>query len=717
MFLADNTMTYYNDYEYNERYFIRFVDVDDNQWRISIQDPTFEGTATELTGAAEPIVWEGKGDESQDEVMCGSTGRIRLVCLDGQENIFTLGNLLPSVINDRRVQVLRYTNIGNNQFAWVEYWQGFIKPDIFSQDWDSTPYEIEIPIVSAVASMEFFSMPDIIAGTPFGDVTNIADLLRAVCICSGCDIRKILTNKPIYEDFNGQTQPVPGQSYNAHWTQGVVSAAYYYDISDGIMKPKTFKDVWENICYPYGKIQDCYRAIAVLMRWKDDAASGARMYSLPIWEDYENQVISTAVRFGDEGPLRAINMSDIDVEGTDNTFSMVSGPRSVKFSKDIDTSKDILELSDKFIKPSLPIGSTIVGNQYIEVADNIESGFLRYLFAIDKQYVNLGFATDWEFNNSQQAIKDIAFCRVAEVSGDENENTTSITMPLGLCFNANRVGSAAGTASVLFTLLNGVRSRNEFNTIKLSIKPYVINVKDATYKKQEAQPLDSYVEMQFSVQDVTTGKYLIKNSDDSWGWQSAANRISFADLVESSGEWVLLFNEDRDNRPNDNTLHNLRLGFYVTATNTLTGNSYGRMFASFKLEYVEYPRATNQSIAAKFAESIEKNGNAVEYGGSGEDLDISFRTQCGTKNNVIDGSVLLPFNSFCNAQTYIDTANREKIEIDAAKFEVFSNAYDFVSTYVVVKDGSKVFIPVAVGMNPRMNTIKLILVSTNVTKL
>ena len=55
--------------------------------------------------------------------------------------------------------------------------------------------------------------------------------------------------------------------------------------------------------------------------------------------------------------------------------------------------------------------------------------------------------------------------------------------------------------------------------------------------------------------------------------------------------------------------------------------------------------------------------------------------------------------------------------MDAVKVEEYVDTYPFnlIGNYCVIVDGSKVYVPVAVGMNPRMNTIKLILVTTNVT--
>ena len=139
---------------------------------------------------------------------------------------------------------------------------------------------------------------------------------------------------------------------------------------------------------------------------------------------------------------------------------------------------------------------------------------------------------------------------------------------------------------------------------------------------------------------------------------------------------------------------------------------------NFKLEYVKNATLYNDVLMSEFGSAALNNGNNIEVGGSGEDLGINFNTMAA-KKQTIDGSMALPANSFCNAKTYIDTGTRKKIEIDSAQFERYSaggyNYWDFQTSYAIIIDGNDVYIPVAVGMNPRMNTLRLTLVSTNVT--
>ncbi|MBR3856818.1 MAG: hypothetical protein IKM68_02405 [Bacteroidaceae bacterium] len=716
-------MIYHKPQLYFEHYFVRFDDVAGNAWRISIQKPQENNNPVELTGAEFPVEWMGKGDESQDEVVLGSTGIIRLVCVnDTQKALFTQGALLPTSINDCRVQVKK-----QEQNDWIVFWQGFIVPQTFSQDWDRTPYEIELPIASVVASLEYFPMP--MPGDNcydnFQEQTNIAGLLRCIFAWSGCQVMNLLTNKPIYEDFNGQTQQVPGQQYNAHWTQGIVSASYFYENESGILKPKTFKDVVETLCYPYGKVQDYNLDVAFLMRWKDDAAEGMRMYSISVWDDYANDVYGTDVRFGDFDPLYKLSIEDIETAGTDNTHSILLAPSNVSFSSDIETNKEIFKLSESFIKSSLPIGQTLQGLP-IETTD-IASGKKRFLYAIHEDYVNKEFAEDWEFTNEQsQALAEYPFCRVVEVEMNTTDNTFTVTtpIPLGLCFNLNiDPPTEDDTAQTLFTIPIGVRSRYGSSYIKLKLTPYIIT--EASPDGGRITGTTGYEEMGITIQDLYNGKYFGWNrAEGKWEWSDNEIGAMCYDMPRENDDYVLWFHEPRE--AGDNSLHKLRIGVIVRVSNRLEENTYGRMYCDISLEYVEDKFMIEEggawtfpieSVAAAFAKGITNNEKISSGKGGNSDLNINFKTQTGNQNIRTDGIVTLPYNSFCDATKYIDVDDREMIQIEAAEYELLYHQgyFDLVTSYAVVTDGDKVFIPVAVGMNPRMNTVRLTLVSTNVT--
>lgn len=704
-------MTYYNPQVYAERYAVPFADVNGVAWRISIQQPNYSGSVTQLLGDEFPIEWMGMGDESQDDVVLGSTGTMRLICrgTDITNGIFVQGALLPKYINDRRVQVIRM--VGQEEQV---YWQGFIQPQTFTQDWDAAPYQVELPVVSAVAAMEYFPMPMPYeaAYADFDNVTNIANLLRAIFKNCGCEVMNVQTNKPIYEDFNGQQQYSSLQA--VHWTQGIISPSYFYTSENGIVKPKTFKDVLETIAYPFGKIQDYSRNVAFIMRWCEDVEGS--MYRLPIWDDYSQGTLANSVRFTDATAIDTVPLSDIITEGTDNKLSDIMAPSSFSFDSEDNYDKTIFELTDKSIKSSLPLNGGYSGKPIrVHVFDG--EGKNRVLYAINRAYINLDCASDWRFYNGNDQKDSENFCRVVEVTGDDTEKTYSIakTVGLGLSFNLS------GISEIGMTLPMGIRSVDGAMNVKMTVTPYIfdilgINAGGPSYNAT----------LKVAIFDISNGMFL-NYANDAWRWEYGDLEqpifFSVSNMHNDGSAYVLWFNENR--AAGDNALHRLRIIFRSEIVGTLPSPSWGKMFCGFKLEYEEnkfmveegglwtYPI---QAAMSALADGIT-NRATVTGEGSNDSEHISLKTRAGLSNAGYSLPTI-PHNSFCDYPAYIDKKNRKQLEISAATYDVYHSGYgnyDLVGWYCPITDGGNVYLPVAVGMNPRMSTIRLRLVTTNVT--
>lgn len=717
-------MFYHIPQDYGERYIIPFQDVNGNDWKVSISQPNYAGSVVTLTGAEFPVEWSGRGDESQDEVVLGSTGTIRLVCKNATEKdtVFVKGALLPSAINDCRVQICKRMNN-----VWQIYWQGFIQPQTFSQDWDSTPYEIELPIISVVAAMEYFPMPSPFpdgAGSNFYDYfmeqSTIGGLLRAIFVCTGCEIRRIVTNKPNYQDFNGEL--VYHGETPMHWTEGIVSPGYFYENESGDIRPKTFKDVLETLCYPLGKIQEYNLDVAFLLRWKPDANNDARLYSFSVWEDYDNSVYATSVHFGDYSPIYKLPIANLKPAGTDNTHSFIQPPARIKFTSDEKSDKEVFSFSESNIKSTYKVGTTLPTPH--EQSDF--SGKNRFVFPINKNDVDMSFAEDWEFESDMPELLDYPFCRVIEVTADNSAHTfsSSKTIELGLSFNIySPPDLTRKTSSTKFTIPQGIKTTVGINNIQLTVKPYHIREENPT--QDFGGSLLDYARLKISIQDLSNGKFL-KREGDVLSWVNDRTATAYP-LNEDNNEFTLHFCEER--LPGDNLLHKLRIGVMCETTMPQSPlYTYSRMFCDIKLEYAEENRMTKDehdewtynaavAVLAPLAKGITDKANIEVNGGGDEDMSFELKTMAGNRNIVTDDRIRLPQNSFNDYFGYVDTGERELIEIDTAQFERYNLGYifDLVSSYAVVTDGSKVFIPVAVGMNPRMNTLKLTLVSTNVT--
>ena len=709
-------MRYYIPQDYTEHYVVPFSDVDGNEWKVSIQEPNYHGTPVTLVGAAEPIEWMGRGDEDQTEVILGSTGTLRLVRTGDTDIYFQKNSLLPTYINDRRVQVFMMRN-----GEWALFWQGFILPESFSQDWDATPSEVELPIVSVVAALEYFPLPLKQATesanrcyTYFSGQTNIAGLLRAIFIWSGCEILNIVTNKQIYEDFNGQTQS-SSSGGAVHWTQGKVSSEYFYERENGVIRPKTFKDMLETLTYPYGKVQDYAYDVCILMRWMDDANEESKLYAIPVWGDYDEQEQTNVFTFSEYTDIPYINLTDIETESTDNTQSEILAPREVNFSVEPEADSEIFSFNEKYINPTLYLPTTEPDGMENAMMD---SGKRRFLYAISQNDVNTDFAEDWGIivSPDKAAAKERHFCRVVDITAnnDTKKTTSDLIVPLGLCFN---VPEKDNQVYISFTVPQGVRSRVFSTLIKLSLKFYLLE------KENPGADVEDKVDVLLYIQDLSENKWLMRHEsgeqEGQWSWTPIKTAILLSRLTDDNGTRELYFNEYRDG--GDVLPHKLHFEFFVKSNLTLGFDTFGRAFMDMSLEYVEHCFLDNNvvtwgNVMAVMAKNITMK-RKMSGNGQGEDLDIELKTMAGNQNVVAKNNIAFPYNSFCDATKYIDTVARKKIEIEAAKSEpLYWGGYDYylAAQYAVVKDGYKVFIPVAVGMNPRMSTLRLTLVSTNV---
>lgn len=712
-------MTYYKPYEYAERYFILFDDVDGNKWKISIQDPAFSGTAVELTGGETPVRWEGEGDEAQDEVVWGSTGNIQLVCLAGQESLFTNGQILPVDINDRRVQVLRYMN---NE--WAIYWQGFIKPETFSQDWDSAPYEIDLPIVSAIAASEYFELPELEDYNIFEEATSVWALMACAISILGCDYTYVYTNKPEYEDFNG-VKSYDSLGSTRHWTEGRATMLDFYELSGGYTTPATVKDVLEMICYPYGKIYEFSRAIVIAISWKDSAYADARWYSAGIYNtlpeggvDYDT-ILMDPQRFGEDIYINTVNLSDIATAGTDNNKSILPPPMRVDFSNDIAEEKTIFELTEDYLLPTLPAkydNNLIFEREYhANGKQHYREHYIINISNVDKYaFTRGGFGAD-AINGIEvtttgtEGYISYPFVRVAEMEATTNRDmTSSIKTPLAFLFD---FGQSSGTDSfyiIRFNINRPVISNDSFNQIKLSIKAFAFNQTDALENLSLGGGNGA---VRLYIKDVTVQKWLTYASGK-WEWVNTETGNIGSWLSKENEDYILRFNEYREDNDLKPHVLQIKLDAYRAS-----GEWWDKLYATLKLEYESTQVYFSDRKQYEIRPPKKQFGTRRTMASNGDNLDIKFKTKCLRSHYFMPTSPQHLANSFCDAQKYIDLQEREMIEIESAQFNLYNGVgyrFDLVTHPVVIVDGSKVFIPVAVGMNPRMNTLKLTLVSTNV---
>ena len=107
---------------------------------VEIYDSSFSGTAVSLTGAASPFSTTEDNSEDMFVPIRSQSGYIRFIV----ESASIVTAIQPVKSTDRPV-VLK----SGNTIKWV----GFLRPEMYSQPWDTPPYEIEMPLMSVMQAL------------------------------------------------------------------------------------------------------------------------------------------------------------------------------------------------------------------------------------------------------------------------------------------------------------------------------------------------------------------------------------------------------------------------------------------------------------------------------------------------------------------------------------------------------------------------------------
>lgn len=125
---------------YGLKYTIPFAALDDTPCTVQIEQEDYSGEATELQAAAEPFTVEIDDEDFIYTPLRLSTARLRVVGSDYLQTLYTTG------YRQHRVTLLR-----GGQVAWC----GFIKPEVYTQDYVDDLFELEVECVSALSVLEY----------------------------------------------------------------------------------------------------------------------------------------------------------------------------------------------------------------------------------------------------------------------------------------------------------------------------------------------------------------------------------------------------------------------------------------------------------------------------------------------------------------------------------------------------------------------------------
>lgn len=202
-------------------YTVPFKSIKDNSFLIEIYKRDYVGTSTELIGSVSPFVITIEDADFVYEPLRFSNAKLTLVGNDYLRGLF-------SVDYQQYKVVLRSDKI---------IWSGFIKPEIYSQDYTDIDFTLELECISGLSSLEFIDYPQ--QGVDGKEFVSIWNLIK---LCIGY----------AYSDYTGIVLPhVYASNAEAYankvnvLNEMLISEQNFFD-EDGV--PMNLKDVLEEVC-------------------------------------------------------------------------------------------------------------------------------------------------------------------------------------------------------------------------------------------------------------------------------------------------------------------------------------------------------------------------------------------------------------------------------------------------------------------------------------
>jgi hypothetical protein len=256
---------------------------------VEIQKEDYTGQVTELTGSGEaPFSIEIADDDFLYVPVRFSTATIRVVGTDYLQSLYSTGYRQYRVIFKR---------------SGIVTWCGFIKPELYTQDYSGTIFELELECISAMSVLEYIDYK-IKNEAEKGFVTLWELLTRCVSESRGC-----------YSNVYIPHVYAKDKSDYTAWTnvlqEMTISEQNFFDEDD---KPMKLKEVLEEIC----KFLNW-----TCIDWKGD------LYFVDV--DHAGDYYKYTLDFSAYTTVRgfAISVQKVDFSGDNHTLDILGGYNKV----------------------------------------------------------------------------------------------------------------------------------------------------------------------------------------------------------------------------------------------------------------------------------------------------------------------------------------------------------------------------------------------------
>ena len=202
-------------------YTVPFATLDNIPCVVEIEKDEYEGTSTELTPGVTPFTIDINSEEFLYTPARFSTAKLQIVGRDYLQSLFS------TAYREYRVTLIK---------DGVITWCGFIKPELYTQDYTSEKFILEIECISAMSVLEFIDY------TIEGDSKEFVSLWRLLQRCVSTATGRYTSVYIPHVYASSKAAYTTGENVLANMT---LSEQDFFDKDD---KPMKLKEVLEEVC-------------------------------------------------------------------------------------------------------------------------------------------------------------------------------------------------------------------------------------------------------------------------------------------------------------------------------------------------------------------------------------------------------------------------------------------------------------------------------------
>lgn len=298
-------------------YTIPFATIDNISCVVEIEKENYSGEVTELKGGASPFTVDIADDEFLYVPIRFSTATIHIVGSDYLQSLFTTA-----------YQEYRVVFKKNGIVTWI----GFIKPEIYTQDYTSETFELEMECMSAMSTLEFI---DYEVGGKKKEFVSLWSLLKKCIEASSANYNAVYLP---YVYAKNEKEYLSGSNILYEMR---ISEQNFFDEGGKAMK---LKEVLEEVC----KFLNW-----TCVDWKGE------LYFIDLDYDGVYHKYNVALTEKEEVEFNSITIQNIGFAGSDHSMDILPGynkvtikcsnypiPETLNFSVDYDDLERLVTLPD-----------------------------------------------------------------------------------------------------------------------------------------------------------------------------------------------------------------------------------------------------------------------------------------------------------------------------------------------------------------------------------